>query len=88
MADTASPVLISESEHEYAVVISQDGTVLHNAMQMDDPVIRKAYDDGMVHLFSKKTGRLILAPFNPETAERVHCPHCNGELGGNPYGGG
>lgn len=80
--------LLEEREHEFAVVVNQDGNVLHNAMQMDDPVIMRKYDDGMVHLFSKRTGRPILAPFNPATAERVHCPHCNGELGGNPYGRG
>lgn len=73
--------LVREREMDGAV-IQEDGKVIHNAFQQDDPVIVRDYSDGMRHLLSKRTGKLIIAPFNPQTAERAHCPHCGGELGG------
>jgi hypothetical protein len=71
-----------EQEYEWVVVADHDGKVLHNAFQQDDPVILRDYDDGMRHLLSKKTGKLIVAPFKPSETRRYRCPHCNGELGG------
>lgn len=81
---TAGPVLIEEKEQDYAVLVDDDGRVIHNALQMDDPVIVRKYDDGMIHLLSSRSGQLIVAPFDPMTVERMRCPHCNGELGGAP----
>lgn len=75
------PNLVAEKIFEYAVVVDQDGKIIHNAMQQDDPIIHRKYDDGLIHLLSSKTGKLIVAPFDPETAEKMHCPHCNGVLG-------
>lgn len=75
--------LVSELVQEYAIVMDDDGRVIHNSFQMDDPVIMQKYDDGTLHLLSTKTGRLIVAPYRPSEAERMRCPHCNGELGGS-----
>lgn len=76
------PVLLDEREIDNGVVVDHRGYVIHNAWQMDDPIIVRDYDDGMRHIASKRTGAPIIAPFNPLMAERAHCPHCNGELGG------
>lgn len=79
-----TPRLLEEVEVETALVMDEEGTILHNSFQQNDPVIAKKYDDGMTHLFSKRTGKLIVAPYNPEARERLRCPHCQGELGGSP----
>jgi hypothetical protein len=84
----SEPVLIREHENDYGLVVDSDGKILHNAFQMDDPVIVRDYDDGLRHLFSKQTGKLIVAPFKPAEVQRVRCPHCNGELGGTVGGEG
>ena len=79
--ETAAPRLVSETESEYGVLVGPNGQVVHNSMQMDDPIIMRRYSNGMIHLLSKKTGKLIVAPYDPETVERLRCPHCDGELG-------
>jgi len=69
-----------------ALVTGDDGRILHNSFQQDDPVLVQDMDDGLRYITSTKTGMLIVKPFNPQTVERVRCPHCNGELGGGPDG--
>ena len=76
--------LVSEHRDAYGVIVIPDYTVIHDAMQMDDPVIVRRFDDGSVHVLSSRTGRLIVAPFKPDEVVRLRCPHCHGELGGDP----
>lgn len=80
MNETTEVTLIQEREVD-GVVAGTDGTIVHNSFQMDDPIIMRRYSDGMVHLLSKQTGKLIVARYDPKTYERHHCPHCNGVLG-------
>lgn len=79
---TVSSELLHERELDSVIVQDGDGVIIHNSMQQDDPVILRDYADGTRHLLSKRTGRLLVAPFNPQTVKRHRCPHCNGELGG------
>jgi hypothetical protein len=80
---TDGPVLVKEREVD-GIVQNEDGRIIHNAFQQDDPLIVRDYADGTRHILSKRTGRLIVAPYKPEEIQRHRCPHCNGELGGSP----
>lgn len=78
------PRLVEEREFDNAILQDGEGKIIFNAAQMDDVVIRKRYDDGMVHCFSKKTGKLIMAPYNLHEQGPPRCPHCGGQIGGEP----
>lgn len=76
--------LKSEREVDGGIVLGDDGAVLFNAWQMDDSIICKDYEDGTRELYSKRTGKLIIAPFKPHETKHTRCPHCHGQLGGDP----
>lgn len=84
MEDTVT--LVREKTLDDGVVIGADGMVIYNALQMDSPLIVRDYSDGMRHLINSITGKLVLAPFDPTAEEPARCPHCQGQLGGDPRG--
>jgi len=66
----------------HAIVVNKAGDIIWNAWQMDDPIVMKKEEDGTVHLFSSKTGKLIIAPYKPEEfRDDARCPHCGKGLG-------
>jgi hypothetical protein len=74
--------VVRERVFDNAVFTNADGTIVWNAAQMDAPVIFRDYDDGTRHVINQRTGKLIVAPYNPlDEREKVRCPHCNHVLG-------
>lgn len=73
---------IEERIVDNAIIANKEGDIIWNALQFDDPVVLKKEEDGTLHLFSFKTGKLIVAPYKPsEYAHDVYCPHCGKGLG-------
>lgn len=48
---------------DVAIIVDNYGKIIHNALIVDDPVIRQKYDDGVIVLRSANTGRLLVPPY-------------------------
>lgn len=57
------PKLIEEKWTDMCVITDADGNIVHNALQQDDPVIRRIYDDGVITVRGEHSGRLLIAPY-------------------------
>lgn len=58
-----APKLIEEKTFDYAIVTDADGLIIHNALQQDDCIIRRKYDDGVIVMRGETSGRMIGRPY-------------------------
>jgi hypothetical protein len=71
------PELVEEKVFEYGVVTDADGNITHNALQQDDPIVRRKYSDGVMVLRGQRSGRLLRPPYwvNHVGEARPPCEH-------------
>ena len=52
-----------EEVSDSGIIYNEAGDVVFNAMQMDDMLVRRRYENGVITLTSKRDGRYIVPPY-------------------------
>lgn len=77
------PVFVSEKEISEGILIDHNGKVLFNLWQQDIIALVKRTEDGFVHIYNKRTGKLMIPPYHPD--DEIYAPKCR-HCGRYPFG--
>lgn len=55
--------VVKDEVFSNGILTNADGEIIHNALQMDDPIRRRVYDDGTIVTHGTRSGRLLVPPY-------------------------